>query len=98
MCSSDLAGAFYIAKSTDLIPELQGRFPIRVELENLNEEAFKKILIVPENAIIKQHKMLFETEGVKLEFTDNAISTIVKLSLMMNEQSENIGARRLHSL
>ena len=77
------AGAFHIAKPTDLIPELQGRFPIRVELENLNEEAFKKILTVPENAIIKQHKMLFETEGVKLEFTDNAISTIAKLSLMM---------------
>lgn len=92
------AGAFHIAKPTDLIPELQGRFPIRVELENLNEEAFKKILTVPENAIIKQHKMLFETEGVKLEFTDNAISTIAKLSLMMNEQSENIGARRLHTV
>ncbi len=92
------AGAFHIAKPTDLIPELQGRFPIRVELENLNEDAFKQILTVPENAIIKQHKMLFEIEGVTLNFTEDAISTIAKLSLMMNEQSENIGARRLHTV
>ena len=92
------AGAFHTAKPTDLIPELQGRFPIRVELENLNEEAFLKILTVPENAIIKQQKALLETEGVEIEFTDEAIAEIAHMAFLMNEQTENIGARRLHTI
>ncbi|MDD4377587.1 MAG: ATP-dependent protease ATPase subunit HslU [Eubacteriales bacterium] len=92
------AGAFHTAKPTDLIPELQGRFPIRVELENLTKESFVKILTVPENAIIKQHKALLETEGIKLEFNDEAIDEIATMSYLMNEQTENIGARRLHTI
>ena len=92
------AGAFHTAKPTDLIPELQGRFPIRVELENLTEEAFLKILTVPENAIIKQQKALLETEGVEIEFTDDAIAEIARMAFLMNEQTENIGARRLHTI
>ncbi len=92
------AGAFHTAKPTDLIPELQGRFPIRVELENLNKDAFVKILTVPENALIKQHKMLLETEGVEIDFEDTAIDEIATMSFLMNEQTENIGARRLHTV
>lgn len=92
------AGAFHTAKPTDLIPELQGRFPIRVELENPTEEAFLKILTVPENAIIKQQKALLETEGVEIEFTDDAIAEIARMAFLMNEQTENIGARRLHTI
>lgn len=92
------AGAFHTAKPTDLIPELQGRFPVRVELENLTRESFLKILTVPENALIKQHKMLLETEGIKVEFTDEAIEEIANMAFLMNEQSENIGARRLHTI
>jgi len=92
------AGAFHVAKPTDLIPELQGRFPIRVELENLTREAFVQILTVPENALLKQHKMLLETEGVKVTFTDDAVDEIADISFMMNEQTENIGARRLHTI
>ena len=92
------AGAFHTAKPTDLIPELQGRFPIRVELENLTEEAFLRILTVPENALIKQHKALLETEGAKVEFTDDAIEEIASMAFLMNEQTENIGARRLHTI
>lgn len=92
------AGAFHTAKPTDLIPELQGRFPIRVELENLTEEAFLKILTVPENAIIKQQKALLETEGVEIEFTDDAVAEIARMAFLMNEQTENIGARRLHTI
>lgn len=92
------AGAFHVAKPTDLIPELQGRFPIRVELENLDRDTFLKILTVPENALLKQHKALLETEGVKIEFTDDAIGEIATMAFMMNEQTENIGARRLHTI
>jgi ATP-dependent HslUV protease ATP-binding subunit HslU len=92
------AGAFHTAKPTDLIPELQGRFPIRVELENLTKEAFVQILTVPENALIKQHKMLLETEGIKINFTDEAIDEIATMAYKTNEQTENIGARRLHTI
>lgn len=92
------AGAFHSAKPTDLIPELQGRFPIRVELENLTKDAFLKILTMPENALIKQHKMLLETEGISVEFTDGAAEEIANMAFLMNEQTENIGARRLHTI
>jgi ATP-dependent HslUV protease ATP-binding subunit HslU len=92
------AGAFHIAKPTDLIPELQGRFPIRVELSNLNQEALVKILTVPENALLKQHKMLLETEGIKIDFLEDAIQEIATMAFLMNEQTENIGARRLHTI
>ena len=92
------AGAFHTAKPTDLIPELQGRFPIRVELENLDKDTFVKILTVPENAMLKQHKALLETEGVGMEFTDEAIDEIATMAFLMNEQTENIGARRLHTI
>lgn len=92
------AGAFHTAKPTDLIPELQGRFPIRVELENLDKDTFVKILTVPENALIKQHKALLETEGIEIEFTEEAIDEIAEMAFLMNEQTENIGARRLHTI
>lgn len=92
------AGAFHIAKPTDLIPELQGRFPIRVELENLTKEAFVQILTVPENALLKQHKMLLETEGINVSFTDDAVEEIATMAYLTNEQTENIGARRLHTI
>ncbi|MDY3954167.1 MAG: ATP-dependent protease ATPase subunit HslU [Anaerovoracaceae bacterium] len=92
------AGAFHTAKPTDLIPELQGRFPIRVELENLTKEDFVRILTVPENALLKQHKMLLETEGVKVSFTDGAVDEIATIAYLTNEQTENIGARRLHTI
>jgi len=92
------SGAFHSAKPTDLIPELQGRFPIRVELQNLTEETFLKILTVPENALIKQHKALLETEGISVDFTEDAIKEIASMAFLMNEQNENIGARRLHTI
>lgn len=92
------AGAFHTAKPTDLIPELQGRFPIRVELENLDKDAFVKILTVPENAITKQQQALLSTEGIDLEFTEDSIEEIAEMSFLMNEQNENIGARRLHTI
>ncbi|MBQ6501850.1 MAG: ATP-dependent protease ATPase subunit HslU [Mogibacterium sp.] len=92
------AGAFHVSKPGDLIPELQGRFPINVELSNLDKEDFKKILTVPENAVTKQQKALLETEGVKVEFTDDAIDEIANLAYLMNEETENIGARRLHTI
>lgn len=92
------AGAFHTAKPTDLIPELQGRFPIRVELENLDKDTFVKILTIPENALLKQHKMLLETEGVRIEFTDEAVDEIAEMAYLLNEQTENIGARRLHTI
>ncbi|MFA7661424.1 MAG: ATP-dependent protease ATPase subunit HslU [Anaerovoracaceae bacterium] len=92
------AGAFHTAKPTDLIPELQGRFPIRVELENLTQDAFVQILTKPENALIKQHKMLLETEGLEVEFTEEACDEIATMAFLMNEQTENIGARRLHTI
>lgn len=92
------AGAFHVSKPSDLIPELQGRFPIKVELKNLDKEAFKQILTVPENAVIKQQKALLETEGVQVEFTDDAIDEIAGMAFLMNEETENIGARRLYTI
>ena len=92
------AGAFHTAKPTDLIPELQGRFPIRVELGSLDKEDFVKILTIPENALVKQHQALLKTEGIDLEFTDDAIDEIAEMSCLMNEQNENIGARRLATI
>ena len=92
------AGAFHVAKPSDLIPELQGRFPIRVELDNLDKDDFLKILTVPENALTKQHKALLETEGIKIDFEDGAIDEIATMAYLMNEQTENIGARRLHTI
>ena len=92
------AGAFHVSKPSDLIPELQGRFPIKVELKNLDKDAFKQILTVPENAVIKQQKALLETEGVQVEFTDDAIDEIAGMAFLMNEETENIGARRLYTI
>lgn len=92
------AGAFHISKPSDLIPELQGRFPIRVELESLTEEDFKQILTEPRNALIKQYTGLLETEGITLEFTENSLDEIAKIAYTVNEQTENIGARRLHTI
>lgn len=92
------AGAFHTAKPTDLIPELQGRFPIRVELDSLDKETFAKILTVPENAIIKQNQALLATENIKLEFSEDAIDEIAGMAYLMNEQTENIGARRLYTI
>ena len=92
------AGAFHVSKPSDLIPELQGRFPINVELKNLDKEDFKKILTVPENAVTKQQKALLETEGVKIDFTDDAIDEIAGMAYLMNQETENIGARRLYTI
>jgi ATP-dependent HslUV protease ATP-binding subunit HslU len=92
------AGAFHVSKPTDLIPELQGRFPIRVELDPLSEGDFSRILLEPKNALIKQYTALLGTEGLKLRFTNDAIREISKLACMVNESSENIGARRLHTI
>ena len=92
------AGAFHLAKPSDLIPELQGRFPIRVELQSLRKEDFEKILTEPQNALLKQYRALLETEGVELEFRPEAISRIAQLACDVNDQSEDIGARRLHTL
>ncbi len=92
------AGAFHVAKPTDLIPELQGRFPIRVTLDSLSKEDFVEILTKPENALLKQHKALLETEGIEIEFSEGAIDQIATISYVMNEQTENIGARRLHTV
>lgn len=92
------AGAFHVAKPSDLIPELQGRFPIRVELSSLGKEEFIKILTEPDNALIKQYIALLSTEGVKLEFTEDGIAEIAEISQHVNEKTENIGARRLHTV
>lgn len=92
------AGAFHISKPTDLIPELQGRFPIRVEMNPLGEEDFVRILQEPKNALIKQYTALLGTEGLKLHFTPDAIREISKLACLVNESTENIGARRLHTI
>ncbi|MDY3297863.1 ATP-dependent protease ATPase subunit HslU [Selenomonas sp.] len=92
------AGAFHMAKPSDLIPELQGRFPIRVELKSLRKEDFERILAEPQNALIKQYQAMLATEGVELEFKESAISRIAQLACDVNEQSEDIGARRLHTL
>ncbi|RUM58226.1 MAG: HslU--HslV peptidase ATPase subunit [Persephonella sp.] len=92
------AGAFHLSKPSDLIPELQGRFPIRVELKALTKDDFVKILTQPKNALIKQYKALMETEGVNLEFTEGAINLIAEIAEEVNEKTENIGARRLHTI
>jgi ATP-dependent HslUV protease ATP-binding subunit HslU len=92
------AGAFHVTKPSDLIPELQGRLPIRVEMQSLKEEDFVRILTEPKNALIKQYIALLETEGVKLQFTEDAVLTIAKFATSVNEQTENIGARRLHTI
>jgi ATP-dependent HslUV protease ATP-binding subunit HslU len=92
------SGAFQLAKPSDLLPELQGRLPIRVELDALNEEDFKRILKEPDNSLIKQYKELLKTENVNLEFTDEGIDTLAKISAEVNSSVENIGARRLHTI
>jgi ATP-dependent HslUV protease ATP-binding subunit HslU len=92
------AGAFHISKPSDLIPELQGRFPIRVELDSLTAADFKTILTQPKNALIEQYRALLATENVALEFTDDAIEQLATFAMQVNEQSENIGARRLHTV
>jgi ATP-dependent HslUV protease ATP-binding subunit HslU len=92
------AGAFHVSKPSDLIPELQGRFPIRVELESLTIEDLKRILTEPKTALIKQYRALLETEGVELEFSEDAIEAIANFAARVNEQTENIGARRLHTI
>ena len=92
------AGAFHISRMEDLIPELQGRFPIRVELDNLTKEDFVKILTEPDNAVLKQYKELLAVDGVTLTFTDEAIDEIARVSFEQNESSENLGARRLHAV
>ena len=92
------AGAFHISKPSDLIPELQGRFPIRVELEPLGKDEFVRILTEPRNALIKQYIALMDTEGVELVFTDDAIHRIADFAQTVNEHTENIGARRLHTV
>jgi ATP-dependent HslUV protease ATP-binding subunit HslU len=92
------SGAFHAAKPSDLIPELQGRFPIRVELSILTEEDFIKILTLPQNALLKQYAALLATEGVTLEFTDDGIRSIARIATEVNTQVENIGARRLHTI
>lgn len=92
------AGAFHAAKPSDLIPELQGRFPIRVELNSLSKDDFKRILTEPANALIKQYVALLATEHIKLEFSEDAITQIAALAEQVNDQTENIGARRLHTI
>lgn len=92
------AGAFHVSKPSDLIPELQGRFPIRVELTPLTKEDFVRILTEPENALIKQYRALLATEGVEVEFTPDAIDEIASIAEKINEEAENIGARRLHTV
>jgi len=92
------AGAFHVSKPSDLIPELQGRFPIRVELDNLSQKDFVKILTKPKNALLKQYQALLQAEGVTLEFNKDAINEIAKIATELNESMENIGARRLHTV
>ncbi|HEX8872827.1 MAG TPA: ATP-dependent protease ATPase subunit HslU [Candidatus Acidoferrum sp.] len=92
------AGAFHVTKPSDLIPELQGRLPIRVEMQSLKEEDFVRILTEPKNALIKQYIALLETEGIKLQFTEDAVQAVARFATSVNEQTENIGARRLHTI
>jgi len=92
------AGAFHVAKPSELIPELQGRLPIRVELDSLGEKEFKRILTEPENALVKQYKALLKTEGIEIEFEEQAIEEIAKIAVDVNEKTENIGARRLYTI
>lgn len=92
------SGAFHVSKPSDLIPEMQGRFPIRVELDSLTEEDFVKILTTPKNALLKQYSAMLEAEGVELTFEDAAITEIARIAAQVNERVENIGARRLHTI
>ena len=92
------SGAFHVSKPSDLIPEMQGRFPIRVELHSLGAEEFERILTEPENALIKQYRALLDTEGIRLTFTPGAVKEIAGLATKVNERTENIGARRLHTI
>ncbi len=92
------SGAFHVSKPSDLIPELQGRFPIRVELDNLTADDFVRILTEPENALLKQYSALLASEGVELEFTEEAVREIAEIAYQVNERTENIGARRLHTV
>jgi ATP-dependent HslUV protease ATP-binding subunit HslU len=92
------AGAFHVSKPSDLIPELQGRFPLRVELEHLTQDDFVRILKEPRNALIRQYVALLETEGISLEFTDDAIEQLAAIAVQVNERTENIGARRLFTI
>ena len=92
------SGAFHVAKPSDLIPELQGRFPIRVELKSLTEEDFVKILTLPQNALLKQYTELLKTDGVEISFAGDAIAAIARIASQVNEEVENIGARRLHTI
>jgi ATP-dependent HslUV protease ATP-binding subunit HslU len=92
------AGAFHVSKPSDLIPELQGRFPIRVELEPLGQAEFVRILTEPRSALIKQYMALMATEGVDLQFSDDGIATIAEFAALVNERTENSGARRLHTV
>ncbi len=92
------AGAFHVSKPSDLIPELQGRFPIRVELEALTLDDFKRILTEPKNSLVKQYQALLETEGIELGFSDDGIDALARFAVRVNEQTENIGARRLHTI
>ena len=92
------AGAFHVSKPSDLIPELQGRFPIRVELEPLGKQDFVRILTEPRNALVRQYTALLGTEGVSLQFTPDAIERIADVATLVNERTENIGARRLHTV
>ncbi len=92
------AGAFHVSKPTDLIPELQGRFPIRVELDPLTKDDFKRILTEPKNSLIKQYQALLSTEGISLTFTEDAIDAIAEITVLLNQNTENIGARRLHTI
>jgi ATP-dependent HslUV protease ATP-binding subunit HslU len=92
------AGAFHVSKPSDLIPELQGRFPIRVELEALSRQDFVRILTEPKSALIKQYISLLSTEGVTLRFSEGAIDRIADFAMLVNERTENIGARRLHTV
>ncbi|MGD9561158.1 MAG: ATP-dependent protease ATPase subunit HslU [Pyrinomonadaceae bacterium] len=92
------AGAFHVSKPSDLIPELQGRFPIRVELESLTIDDLKRILTEPRNSLIKQYRALLDTEGIQLEFTEDAVARLAEMTAEINRSTENIGARRLHTL
>jgi ATP-dependent HslUV protease ATP-binding subunit HslU len=92
------AGAFHVSKPSDLIPELQGRFPIRVELKSLTVDDFKKILTEPNQSLVKQYTALLSTEGITLEFPDDGINAIAEFAYKVNLETENIGARRLHTI
>ena len=92
------AGAFHVSRPADLIPEMQGRFPIRVELQSLGAEEFERILIEPENSLIRQYTALLATEDLELRFADDAVKMIASMAAEINQSAENIGARRLHTV